>query len=89
MEKTFSIAEAKDHLSSLVHAAETGEPVTLTRRGKPVAVLISEHAYQQLSGQQNNFWQALQSFRQQTNANLTEHDLAGLRAKDTGRDVHW
>ena len=92
MEKTFSIAEAKNHLSSLVHAAEIGESVTLTRRGKPVAVLISEHQYKQLSGQRKGFWQAVETFRQElelTRVNMTEDDLAGLRLKETGRDMHW
>jgi prevent-host-death family protein len=35
----YSIAEAQDKLSELVDAANAGEAVTLTRSGKPVAVL--------------------------------------------------
>jgi prevent-host-death family protein len=35
----YSIAQAKDHLAELVSAAEAGETVTITRQGKPVAVL--------------------------------------------------
>jgi prevent-host-death family protein len=34
-----TIEEAKDRLSHLVDAALAGEPVTITRRGKPVATL--------------------------------------------------
>lgn len=41
MARTVPIAEAKDQLSSLLAAVEAGEVVTLTRRGKPVAVLVS------------------------------------------------
>lgn len=37
----YSIAEAKAHLSALVEQVERGEAVTLTKRGKPVARLVS------------------------------------------------
>ena len=39
--KTVSIAEAKAHLSKLVEQAEAGDPVCITRRGKPVAQIIA------------------------------------------------
>ena len=49
MNDAYSIAEAKNNLSGLVHEAEQGRPVRLTRRGKPVAVLISTEQYERLS----------------------------------------
>ena len=49
MNGTYSIAAAKNNLSVLVHEAEQGHPVRLTRRGKPVAVLISTQQYERLS----------------------------------------
>jgi prevent-host-death family protein len=36
---TYSIAQAKDQLSRLIDEALTGEIVTITRHGKPVASL--------------------------------------------------
>ena len=48
MSDAYSIAEAKNNLSGLVHEAEQGHPVRLTRRGKPVAVLISTQQYERL-----------------------------------------
>lgn len=39
---TVTIAHAKNQLSSLIHAVESGEDVVLTRHGKPVARLIAE-----------------------------------------------
>lgn len=36
----YSIAEAKAHLSALVEQVGRGEPVTLTKRGKPVARIV-------------------------------------------------
>jgi prevent-host-death family protein len=49
MNKTYSIAEARDALTGLVHRVEEGEPVQLTRRGKPVAVLVSQAEYLRLT----------------------------------------
>ena len=49
MNDAYSIAAAKNNLSSLVHQAEQGRPVRLTRRGKPVAVLISTEQYERIS----------------------------------------
>ena len=48
MNDAYSIAQAKNNLSALVHAAEQGHPVRLTRRGKPVAVLISTEQYERI-----------------------------------------
>jgi prevent-host-death family protein len=36
-----TVAEAKAHLSELIDRAERGEPVRITRRGKPVVRIIS------------------------------------------------
>ena len=48
MAREYSIAHAKDRLAEAVRAAEAGEPVTLTRRGRPVAVIVSEAEYRRL-----------------------------------------
>lgn len=46
--RTVSIAEARNGLTELLYEAEAGQPVTVTRRGRPVAVLLAEPAYQRL-----------------------------------------
>jgi prevent-host-death family protein len=38
--KTLSLADAKARLSDCVRSAEEGEPVIITRHGKPVAALV-------------------------------------------------
>ncbi|MFZ1641932.1 MAG: type II toxin-antitoxin system Phd/YefM family antitoxin [Candidatus Contendobacter sp.] len=43
-----SIAEARNQLPALIHQAETGQPVTISRRGKPVAVVLSVAEYERL-----------------------------------------
>ena len=60
-----SIAEAKTQLTRLIHQAERGEVVHITRRGKPVAVLLSEEEYARLrQGQeQQNFWDLIAEMR--------------------------
>ena len=37
---SYSIAEAKDKFSRLIEAANEGEPVVVTRHGKPVARIM-------------------------------------------------
>ena len=34
---TYSVAQAKNNLSKLIDEAQAGEPVTITRHGKPAA----------------------------------------------------
>lgn len=46
--KAVSIAQARNTLTELVYQAEEGQPVRFTRRGRPVAVLISEVEYERL-----------------------------------------
>ena len=38
---SFNLADAKAHLSELVERAAGGEPVRITRRGKPVAQITA------------------------------------------------
>ena len=45
---TVSIAKAKAMLARWVRAAEDGDPVIITRHGKPVAVLLRGGTYRML-----------------------------------------
>lgn len=40
----FSIAEAKAQLSAIIEMVENGEPVTITKRGRPVVKLLPVNA---------------------------------------------
>lgn len=66
MPKQYSIAQAKDNLPGIVHEAEAGSEVELTRRGQPVAVIVSVDQYRQLSGRKSNFWEEVTKFREET-----------------------
>lgn len=41
MHKSVTMVEAKSHLADWVRTAEAGEPVVITRHGKPVAALVA------------------------------------------------
>jgi len=60
-----SIAEAKTQFTRLVSRAELGEAVHITRRGKPVAVLLSEAEYARLcQGEAHRgFWDLIVEMR--------------------------
>lgn len=45
---TWSLHEAKNRFSAVVDAALRGEPQVVTRRGKPVSVVLSVEAYERL-----------------------------------------
>ncbi|MFN0303508.1 MAG: type II toxin-antitoxin system Phd/YefM family antitoxin [Burkholderiales bacterium] len=92
MERRFSIAEARNSLSGIVHTAEKNGPVTLTRRGKPVAVVVSEADFSRLGRNKKDYWDALQEFlatRVSAEDALTDADFDALRDKDGGRDFTW
>lgn len=44
----WSLQDAKNRFSAVVDASLTGEPQWVTRRGKPVSVVLSAEAYERL-----------------------------------------
>ena len=87
--KEVSISEARENLPSLVRDAERGDAVTLTRRGEPVAVLISTERYRAHARSSIPFGQALDEFRD--SSDLVELDIETIyedvRDRSPGRDV--
>ena len=63
MTKRYSISDARSNLPGLVHDVERGLAVELTRRGKPVAVLLSIDEDHRLRDRKSGFWDALQEWR--------------------------
>jgi prevent-host-death family protein len=90
MSRQYSIAEARRNLPTVVDHAAAGAEVELTRRGKPVAVVISVEEYQRLKANRTSFGEAFQKFREAFPAG--EQDFGpkyfdGLRDRDEGRRV--
>lgn len=54
-----SVAEAKAQLSSLLDAVEGGEPVVITRRGKPIAEMVPRRPVRDLLPQLQALREAL------------------------------
>lgn len=48
MKAIWQLQEAKNHLSELVNRAERDGVQTITRHGRPVAVVLATHVYDQL-----------------------------------------
>ena len=91
MGRSYSIAEARNQLPALVHDVEKGVAVSLTRRGTPVAVLISVGEYERLTAGRPDFMRALGAFRERFA--VEELDLgeafANTRDASAGREFGW
>lgn len=90
MTKRYSIAEARANLPAIVDQAEVGNLVELTRRGKPVAVVVSRQHYDQLTSPRPRFADALRAFRDKfdlDDVGLEPDFAASLRSSDPGRSV--
>jgi prevent-host-death family protein len=89
-----SIAEIKNRLTQLIHRAEAGEVVHVTRRGKAVAVLLSEAEYERLRRYQpqRGFWDAIQAMRADPAfepVDFTREEVDSWRDRAGGRDFSW
>jgi prevent-host-death family protein len=62
MVRRYSIAEARSQLPAIIDQAESGLEVELTRRGEPVAVLVSTREFDRLRGRRQHFSDAYQRF---------------------------
>lgn len=86
-----SIAEAKNHLPRIVQEAETGEVVHITRRGKPVAVLLSDREYARLMEARQGFVDFAGEWRKNMLARGIEFpvdaDFEQLRDNRPGREA--
>ncbi len=87
-----SIAEARNHLTVLVHDVERGKNVELTRRGKRVAVLVSYDEYDKLKKARPPLDQALRAWRAKLPANFegfSDDEVRSWRVPSPGRDVRF
>ena len=88
--KQYSIAEARDAFTGIVRSVESDGPVTFTRRGQAVAVLLSAAEYEHLISKPLTFVEAYDNF-------CEVHDLTALdidpavfdneRDRSLGREV--
>ena len=90
MTKRYSIAEARQNLSAVVHELERRARIELTRRGRPVAVMLSMREFERVSEPRKRFWDAYEAFRQTANLPQLGIDptvFDGVRDRSPGREV--
>ncbi len=92
MVRQYSISDARNNLPSIIKQVELGPAVELTRRGKPVAVIISREEYGRLNPPKPDLWTAIQQWRA-THEPLTDAEFdeifADLRDRSPGRDFSF
>lgn len=89
MSPKYSIAEARSRLPRIVDEAEAGLEVELTRRGRPVAVVVSRRDFDRLRATRRPFGEAYRRFAERFSRDRIGLDqaFAGARGKSPGRKV--
>jgi prevent-host-death family protein len=90
MPRRCSITQARSSLPAIVDQAEAGQEIELTRRGKPVAVVVSLRAFERLRRAKPHFAEAYRRFRTAQSLaeiGLDERDVVALRDQNAGRKV--
>ena len=89
---SYSIAEARNHFAEIVHDLKHVSRVEVTRRGRPVAILISVEEFEMLRAGNVSFTSAYETFRSTvdlTNAGIEPEVFEGLRDPSLGREMNW
>lgn len=90
MSSRYSIAEARANLSEIIDQAEAGQTVELTRRGRPVAVVLSCEAFERLHAGRPRFGEAYRAFLERfslAEAGVDDQVFATARDRSPGRKV--
>lgn len=90
MPQRYSIAQARSRLPRIVNAAEAGVEIELTRRGQPVAVIVSHREFERLRGKRMHFRDAYRRFlktRSLQEMGVDDEFADSVRDRTTGRKV--
>ena len=91
--KQVSIADARDRFTQLIHEVEEGRRVEVTRRGRPVAVILAAAQYEQLATGKRSFAEAFREWREKYGAEELDIDpdeiWGDVRGRSPGRDFSW
>ena len=85
-----SVAEARQNFARLIKRAEHGNAIEITRRGEPVAVLLSASEYAAIIGERSSFIEATRQVRDRMGVEelgIGDADFDGLRDRSPGREV--
>ena len=87
--QSYSIAEARDKFAAIVHEVENASSVKVTRRGKPIAMIISVEEYEQLKNGRKSFWEGVVEWRNSVDWDEFEDNediFADVRDRSPGRE---
>jgi prevent-host-death family protein len=90
--RTYSVAEARNRFAEILHDLEHVARIEVTRRGRPVAVLISMEEYERLCTAGTTFWDAYSAFREAfelAEKGVGPEVFEGLRDASPGREVNF
>ena len=90
MSRRYTIAEARSSLPAIIDEAEAGIAVELTRRGEPVAVVVSLREFERLRGKRRHFGDAYRKFLEAYSLEeigVEEDFAASTRDRTAGRKV--
>lgn len=88
MASRYSIAKARANLAKIIDQAAAGETVELTRRGRPVAVVLSCEALERLRSGRPRFGEAYRAFLERfpiAEAGIDDEVFAIARDRSPGR----
>jgi antitoxin Phd len=88
----YSVAEARNRFAELIHDLERMPQIEVTRRGRPVAVLVSAEEFERLRAGKVTFWSAYTAFRDTfdpAHAGIEPEVFEGLREPSPGRETSW
>lgn len=63
MKKTYSVGSARANLPAILDDVQSGRVIHVTRRGQPIAVIMSPAEYAALERRQSTFAEACADFR--------------------------
>nr|CAA6809633.1 MAG: Antitoxin [uncultured Thiotrichaceae bacterium] len=87
---TITIVDAKNNLPKLIHTAEAGGDIHISRHGQPVAVLISEKRYQQFFQSGQGIFDAIANWREQHSVvSLNDEEVDSWRDRSPAREFSW
>jgi prevent-host-death family protein len=87
-----SVAEARQNFARLIRRAQQGKTIEITRRGEPVAVLLSASEYLSLTGERPSFVEAIDRIRKRLDVNelgIGDEEFEGLREESPGREASF
>jgi len=90
IQQKYAITQVPLHWTEIIKRVEQGHSIQLTRNYQVVARLVPTQFNQRPTEPQPNFWQALQTFRQQvdmTNIYDDEEIFSDIRDRSQGREV--